>query len=62
MLSFEPTRYIRTFDVIADMNSVLPRRKRMIEIIALYANFDCISKVKPLYKGLRRGSGKVIRT
>ena len=42
---FVPARYIRTFDVISEVNCVFVRRKRSFEKIALYPNFDVISEV-----------------
>ena len=42
---FVPARYIRTFDVTAEVNCVFLRRKRKFEKIALYPNFDIISEV-----------------
>ena len=38
-------RYIRTFDVISEVNCVLLRRTRSFKIIALYQNFDDITEV-----------------
>ena len=38
-------RYIRSFDVISEVNCVLLRRTRSFKIIALYQNFDDITEV-----------------
>ena len=51
-LPFVLSRYIRTFDVISEVICVLLTRKRRIENIVLFLNFDVISKVK--YVSLRR--------
>ena len=42
---FVPARYIRTFDVISEVDCVFLRRKRRFENIELYPNFDVISEV-----------------
>ena len=39
-LSFGPARYIRTFDVISEVICGLPRKKRRLEINALYPHFE----------------------
>ena len=44
-LPFVPARYIRTFDVISEVNCVLLPRKRKFDTIALHPNFDVIFEV-----------------
>ena len=48
---FVPARYIRTFDVMSEVNCVLLRSKRRFETFALYPSFDVIFEVKCVSSG-----------
>ena len=58
--------YVRTFDVISDVNCVLLRKKRIFENIALCPNYDVISEVKTRFTnreaGVQKSTPTYVRT